>query len=229
MKRRSEAVRDAVAVLISGGLDSGVLLYEMSRRFRRVVPIYIRHGLYWEPAEQYWLKRFLAKASLTGVRPLETLEFPLRDLYRGHWSVTGRGIPAYDAPDADVYLPGRNVILLAKSAVYCGLHGIPAVAMGLLRTNPFADSTPAFFGQIGKALSMGLEHSVTILAPYRRLTKPQVIRRGNHLPLELTFSCLRPRGRRHCGRCSKCAERIKAFEQAKVPDRTVYDRSPVRP
>ena len=38
--------------------------------------------------------------------------------YASHWAVEGRP-PAYDTPDEDVYLPGRNVILLSKAAVYC--------------------------------------------------------------------------------------------------------------
>jgi 7-cyano-7-deazaguanine synthase len=38
----------------------------------------------------------------------------------------------------------------------------------------------------------------------------------------LTFSCLAPQGRRHCGRCNKCAERKRAFRQAGIPDPTKY-------
>ncbi|MBI4343187.1 MAG: 7-cyano-7-deazaguanine synthase, partial [Candidatus Omnitrophica bacterium] len=61
-----------------------------------------------------------------------------------------------------------------------------------------------------------------ILTPLRRLTKVEVIQRSREAPLALTFSCLRPRGRRHCGRCNKCAERQRAFRQARVADPTRY-------
>jgi len=40
----------------------------------------------------------------------------------------------------------------------------------------------------------------------------------------LTLSCTRPRGLRHCGGCTKCAERQHAFAAAGVPDPTRYVR-----
>jgi 7-cyano-7-deazaguanine synthase len=61
------------------------------------------------------------------------------------------------------------------------------------------------------------------VAPYRELSKVDVIRRGADLPLELTLSCLRPAtDGRHCGDCNKCRERAEAFVTAGVPDRTAY-------
>jgi len=63
---------------------------------------------------------------------------------------------------------------------------------------------------------------LAIRAPFRRLEKAAVIRRSRDLPLGLTLSCARPRGLRHCGRCTKCAERQHAFAAAGVPDPTRY-------
>jgi 7-cyano-7-deazaguanine synthase len=42
------------------------------------------------------------------------------------------------------------------------------------------------------------------------------------VPLELTLSCMRPDGDRHCGLCSKCRERQDAFKSANVLDPTAY-------
>jgi 7-cyano-7-deazaguanine synthase len=42
------------------------------------------------------------------------------------------------------------------------------------------------------------------------------------VPWELTFSCIRPIGIRHCGRCNKCEERRRAFADAGVKDPTKY-------
>src|SRR5947209_1697567 len=41
----------ALAVLVSGGLDSAVLLAESARERPSVFPLYVRFGLLWEEAE----------------------------------------------------------------------------------------------------------------------------------------------------------------------------------
>ena len=46
--------------------------------------------------------------------------------------------------------------------------------------------------------------------------------RGRGMPLGETFSCLRPVGGRHCGRCNKCAERRAGFGAAGMTDPTEY-------
>src|SRR5437868_3411881 len=135
---------ESLAVLISGGLDSAILLAEAARE-RPVVPITIRSGLVWESAEQLHLQRFLAAIAGPRLRPLVTLEQPVSDLYDTHWSTTGHDAPGSDTPDEAVYLPGRNVILLSKALVWCHLHGVPALALAVLAGNPFPDATPEFF------------------------------------------------------------------------------------
>lgn len=212
----------AICVLTSGGLDSAVLTAEVLPQYARVFPVYIRSGLRWEEVELYWLQQFLHRLRDGRLQPLTVMGLPVDDVYGRHWSVTGDGVPGCEAAWDSVYLPGRNVLLLAKAAIFCALHGVSAIALGVLEGNPFPDATPTFLSFMERALSQGLAHRLTILVPYRELSKPEIIRRGRHLPLELTFSCIAPVGRRHCGRCSKCAERRQAFTQAGVTDPTLY-------
>jgi 7-cyano-7-deazaguanine synthase len=193
-------------------------------------------GLAWEAAEQAALRELLATEPLGGrARPLVSLSVDMRDLYEaGHWAIEGKP-PHYDTPDEDVYLPGRNVILLGKAAVYCAAAGIERLVLGTLAHNPFPDATPAFRSAMAKALSLGLAHPLTIDAPYADAGKAEVIRRGAALgvPLPLTLSCMSPgTGLRviqgdpspvHCGVCSKCRERHDAFVEAGIVDETRYD------
>ena len=74
--------------------------------------------------------------------------------------------------------------------------------------------------------SLALSFSFTIETPFARLTKADVIRIVRHLPLELSFSCIRPAGLNHCGACNKCAERRRSFQEAGVEDKTVYENLP---
>ncbi len=218
---------DAVCVLTSGGLDSAVLVHELAKQYAEVQPVYVRCGLFWEAAERYWLQRFLKRCQTQGLlRPLKTLSMNLGEIYGDHWSLTGRNVPDYHSDDFEVYLPGRNIILLAKTAVFSVLQGIPTIAMAPLRANPFPDGTPQFFQHIQRVLSEGMDTRLSLSIPFRQLSKAEVIHMGRNLPLELTFSCICPKDRLHCGECSKCAERIKAFREVGVEDRTIYQRAP---
>ena len=208
-------------VLVSGGLDSAVSLAEAMRE-GPVAPVFVRSGLVWEPAEMYWLERFL---QTIGAPPLVVLDVPVGDLYGGHWSLTGDEPPGAESPDEAVYLPGRNLLLLSKAGAWAAEDGCAAIVMGPLAANPFPDGTRAFFDAMGLAigLAMGREGALPIETPLAGLTKAEVVRRAGGLPVEFTFSCLAPTpGHRHCGACNKCAERKKGFSEAGVADPTEY-------
>jgi len=174
------------------------------------------------------LRELLASHVFAGpVEPLTTLEFGMRDVYApSHWAI--RGVPpAYDTPDEDVYLAGRNLVLLTKAGVIAAARDVSRIVLGPLAGNPFPDATPEFFESMSRTLSLGLDHLITIETPFARLRKDEVIRIGQQLgvPLELTLSCMNPvDGPRplHCGQCSKCRERRDAFAAAAVPDSTAY-------
>jgi len=217
----------STAVLLSGGLDSAVLVADEASS-DEVYPVYVSVGLAWEDAERAVVSRFLDWTARNGrVRPLASLAVDMRDVYAAtHWAVTGTP-PAYHTPDEDVYLPGRNVILLGKAAVYCAAAKIERLVIGTLAHNPFPDATPDFRAAMARALSLGLDWPLTIEAPYANTEKAEVIRRGAALgvPFELTLSCMNPslaEGAVHCGLCSKCRERHDAFVDAGIPDPTTY-------
>ncbi|MDR1990830.1 MAG: 7-cyano-7-deazaguanine synthase [Acidobacteriaceae bacterium] len=216
-------------MLLSGGLDSAVLVAEEAAR-SLVQPIYISVGLAWEAAERRAVDDFLAHVpARTRVKPLVALRVEMTDVYSAaHWAVTGQA-PAYHTPDEDVYLPGRNIVLFSKAAIFCAMSGITRIAIGTLDHNPFPDATPTFRERLADALSLGLDRRIDIAAPYARTSKADVIRRGTAIgaPLALTLSCMSPEYSgdgfpRHCGTCSKCRERHEAFLDAGISDPTSY-------
>ncbi len=109
----------ASAVLFSGGLDSAVLLARELQTGRRGAsdsrPRGTRVGTGGSAGDQ-------PPAGRRAVRrphpdPVSTLAVDMRDVYPPtHWAIVGQP-PAYDTPDEDVYLEGRNITLLAKAAV----------------------------------------------------------------------------------------------------------------
>ena len=210
-------------VLLSGGVDSALLLRRALQRGDYVLPLYLRCGFVWETAELYWLRRLLRALRTPTLQPLQVIDLPIRPIYGAHWSLTGRRIPGARSADRAVFLPGRNALLLTAAAIACARERISTIALGVLKGNPFGDATPHFFSALASALSQALGAPIHIVAPLRRMSKARLIQADADAPFALTFSCLRPAaGYHHCGRCNKCAERRRAFRLAGITDPTVY-------
>lgn len=195
----------------------------MEAREHTVQPVYVSVGLAWENAERAMLERLLPALGAR-VSPAARLAVDMRDVYpAAHWAVRGTP-PKYDSPDEEVYLEGRNIVLLSKAAVFAAREGITRVALGPLAGNPFPDATDEFFSAMARALSIGLDRPIDVVTPLAELHKADVIRLGASLgvPLELTMSCMNPRGDAHCGQCSKCRERRDGFREAGIADPTTY-------
>src|SRR4051812_47913932 len=110
------------AVLFSAGLDSAVLAAEalaLGGEHPAVQPVYVSVGFAWEAEERAVAARLAAHPPFAGrLDPLVTLSFDMRDVFPpSHWAMRGEP-PAFDTPDEDVYIHGRNLILLSKTAVY---------------------------------------------------------------------------------------------------------------
>jgi len=217
-----QSTKPPVAVLFSGGLDSAILLSQMLASGHRAWPLFVDCGWYWQSEELRHARRFLQAVRGAGLEELVVLRMPLADLYEDHWSITGQGVPRADEPDQNVYLPGHNPLLLIKAQIWCRLHGVGQLALGALASNPFADSTDAFFLDFESAMDRAISGHVELVRPLAHLHKSQVMRLGRDLPLGLTFSCFSPEGDLHCGACNKCAERRRAFAEAEIPDPTRY-------
>ena len=205
------------AVLFSGGLDSAVLLALELESHAPVWPIHVRSGFAWEDAEARAITRLLSTPPFAGrANPISTIVVDMRDVYPPtHWAVTGNP-PAYNTPDEDVYLVGRNIVLVSKAAVLCARRDVHRLVLGPLAGNPFPDATPAFFDTMSRALSLGLAHDITIAAPLSTMHKEDVVKLGRRLNvlIDLTLSCMNPQDDAPCGKCSKCRERDDAMRLA---------------
>jgi 7-cyano-7-deazaguanine synthase len=213
------------AVLVSGGLDSAILLAEMvEKQIPKVYPIFIRCGLHWENTELVYLKKFTNAIKSNNLENLVILDVPVGDLYKNHWSLTAQNVPDLNTPDEAVFLPGRNVLLTAKALLWCNLNKVGSLSLGVLESNPFPDATDDFFRNITDTVNQSVLGNVKLIRPYAGMHKTDVLKSGMNFPLEYTFSCIRPINDLHCGKCNKCAERIKGFQQASIKDPTVYHK-----
>jgi len=207
------------------GIASMALLNQLSKKYQHVYPVYIQCGLRWEESELFWLKKFLRNNKLANIEHLEVLGQPLREIYQTHWSLTGVKVPDKDARPEDVHLPGRSMMMVAKSALYCFSKNIDTLAIGILKDNTFEDSNASFFKQCELIFTKSLRGAqIKILTPFFDKNREEITFSNKDLGLEHSFSCISPKGYQHCGDCYKCAKRKTAFARSGLTDRTHYHR-----
>ena len=80
---------------------------------------------------------------------------------------TAPSVPGSETPDEAVYLPGRNLLLTVKAAVWCRLRDIDTLALGSLGSNPFPDSTPDFFQKLESLLNQAMGGKTAADPPVR--------------------------------------------------------------
>lgn len=213
-----------IGVLYSGGLDSAALIYHLLQAGFEVWPVYIQCGLPWERAETYWAKKFLKSITHPRLHHLSWANLILENAYARNWSKTGK-TPGSHSRDEAVFLPARNLLLVIKSVLVLTNKNISQLALATLRGNPFPDAKPSYFRSVGNILSASFGRRIRILTPFRHSNKVEIIQQAKNCSLRFSFSCINPKGIYHCGKCNKCGERIRAFKQAGVEDRTIYKRS----
>jgi 7-cyano-7-deazaguanine synthase len=222
------AAKEAISVLIGGGTQSLLMLEEFGKQYKMVIPIYIVSGFIWEPVERYWLRRFhrKIKRQYQSIQEVIEIALPINTVYRrGFWATDGGEVPSSYASESKTELPGRNTLFLSLAGVYSATNGIKELAIGTLATSPFADSSKEFYSQFEELSAMGMRHRLKIVTPLAKLKRFNVIKKASELPLDTTFSCINPKGNKHCGVCHKCGDRQRGFTEAKVKDPTQYEKT----
>jgi 7-cyano-7-deazaguanine synthase in queuosine biosynthesis len=129
-----------------------------------------------------------------------------------HWAM--RGTLPCAIRLTDVY-PGEAQRRCCQAAVYCAGAAFTIAIGPLAATCSRRDM--AFFKAMSAALSLGL----TTDRGRRALRRAAQGGRGEAgvtlgVPLEMSMSCMDPRGGLHCGQCSKGRERARLFDEAGV-------------
>jgi 7-cyano-7-deazaguanine synthase len=141
----------------------------------------------------------------------------------------GEGIPI-------TYVPARNTIFLSLALGWAEAAGARDLYIGVnaLDYSGYPDCRPefiaAFEGLAEIATRAGVQGApFRIRAPLQHMTKADIVREAARLGLDagMTWSCYDPApGGRHCGLCDSCRLRAKGFEEAKLPDPTIYAVQP---
>jgi 7-cyano-7-deazaguanine synthase len=130
------------------------------------------------------------------------------------------------------YVPARNTIFLSLTLGLAEVSGASDIFIGVnaLDYSGYPDCRPefidAFQTMAALATKAGVEgHPIRINAPLQHMSKADIVREAHRLGLDagISWSCYDPTpDGKHCGQCDSCRLRAKGFDEAGLPDPTVY-------
>lgn len=218
-------------VLLSGGMDSAVLLADMLNRGHTVDALAVDYG------QRH--RRELTSAATMAAH--YQVRFDVLDLTPVGKLLTGSALtdPAIEVPHghyaapsmAATIVPNRNAILLMIAVGVAAARKASYVATAVhAGDHPvYPDCRPAFIDAADHTarLATAGHGDVHVIAPFASRTKTDIAILGDtlHVPFALTWSCYEG-GDAHCGRCGTCTERREAFNQARIADPTRYATTP---
>ena len=211
-------------VLLSGGLDSTVLLHEVHRKHPDA-PLHTlsfdygqRHARELRCAEVQSRAVHSATHRVVDLRFLGGLVAHATTLLEG-----GAAVPDLDAiaqSDRDqppTYVPNRNMMLLSVAAAYAEAQGIHRLYYGAQAQDEYGywDCTEAFLEGVNAVLGLNRKHGLRVLAPFVHTKKSELVTLGVSLGVDFaqTWSCYRGAAA-PCLTCPTCVERIAAFRDA---------------
>lgn len=216
--------KEKVVVVMSGGMDSGVLAAWGKAQGFEVEALSVNYGQ--RHARELEAAEALCKH--LGI-PWQVADLTAAaGLFRGS-ALTGTGdVPhghyAAESMKATV-VPNRNMVLLSLGIALAVQRKADAVWYGAHAGDHtiYPDCRPEFFAAVRQAAALADWHPVKLEAPFIEKTKADIAKLGSMMrfPFEMTWSCYEG-WRRHCGKCGTCVERREAFQLAGVVDTTVY-------
>jgi len=204
---------DKAVCLLSGGIDSTVLLHYLLAQNYDVTAISFDYGQRFKKELDY-AKEICQHLK---VRHL-ILKIPL---FKGNTILLNRSsqVPEgrfKDLVKNDTIIPNRNMIMLAiAGSCAVGLKA-DTLAMAAHRGDIpfFPDCTPAFFNTLEKAFRVGLNKKIKIYTPFLFKSKVDILRIGKEMGVdfERTWTCYKG-GKVSCGKCPSCVERREALRE----------------
>ena len=215
---------DKALVLLSGGQDSTTCLYWAMDRFGRQNVSAVsfdygqRHSIELECAQAIAKDADIAHMIL----PINTF--------------SALGGDALTDPDVEVasgveessglpntFVPGRNLIFVTYAAAHAWREGIGNLVVGVAQTDysGYPDCREETIEALQKAIRLGMESEIKILAPLMHLSKKDTVELARDLgalaAMALTHTCYNGK-RPPCGTCAACELRAKGFAEAGIDD-----------
>lgn len=216
-------MKDSV-IIVSGGMDSITLLYEMQERI--ALAISFDYGANHNNREIPFARKHAHRLGIPHITiPLAFIH----DYFRSSLLEGAEAIPEGHYASENMkstVVPFRNGIMLS---IACGIAESRNLANVMIANHAgdhtiYPDCTPDFIKSMNDATVAGTYVHVHVLAPYTNISKADIARHGKALGIDYseTWSCYKG-GKKHCGKCGTCVERKEALAEAGIDDTTEYE------
>lgn len=212
----------AAVVLLSGGMDSAVLLRHVARSVKPEGLLALtfvygqRHVREVEMASRQAAAAGVCGHEIVDIGRLGSIVGQSSSLVDGGaepQSLAEMDEEARDQPPT--YVPHRNMVFLSIASAYAEANGCVEVYYGAHRQDRYGywDCTVEFVEGMNAVLGLNRRRCVCVKAPFVLLNKGEVLRLGLDAGVDYasTWTCYRGEDR-PCGECPSCAERRFAFE-----------------
>ena len=237
----SPASKPSAIVLLSGGMDSCVCTAEAVARHGKD-RLALLHAGYGQRTHARERRAFTEIADFYSV-PADRRLIVQLDHFRaiGGSALTDENIavpenqlhapaPANGGDIPVTYVPFRNAHFLSVAVSWAEATGANSIYIGAVAedSSGYPDCRPEYYRAFQNVIREGTrpETQIEIVTPVIDLKKDRIIRRGVELgaPLHLTWSCYQSDDVA-CGVCDSCLLRLKAFQEAGIPDPIPYRRA----
>lgn len=217
-------------VLLSGGLDSAVVLALARREGLRCHALTISYG------QRHEVELNCARAVAHALGAVEHRVLALDLASFGGSSLIGDGaVPKSlsgaapeDGTIPSTYVPARNTVFLALALAWAETLAAGQILIGVnaVDYSGYPDCRPAFIAAFQELAALATRAGVegrptTIRAPLQNLSKKEIILLGRDLGIDfaLTSSCYDPSPQGDaCGACDSCRLRQAGFRSAGLSD-----------
>lgn len=218
-------------VLLSGGMDSSVVLAQALHKKNKVSAVSFLYG------QRHKRELDSAKLLMAYYRkqvPDQVGDHHILDLtgasgaFKGSALTGGGSVPEGHYEDKSMkqtVVPNRNMTLLSLASGVAIANNLNGVLYGAHAGDHaiYPDCREEFFEAFRTTLKLGNYNAPDLTAPFIKLSKADIAKTGIKLgvPFQLTWSCYKG-GDVHCGKCGTCVERKEAFTLIKAEDPTEY-------
>ncbi|KKN22991.1 hypothetical protein LCGC14_0909620 [marine sediment metagenome] len=218
--------KEKAVLILSGGVDSTTLLYNLLDQDYEVYAVSFDYG-------QKHAKELLCAAEIC--RKLSVNHKILNLSVLNDVAPSALTRKDIEVPEGHykeesmkaTIVPNRNMVMLSLATAYAISIKATKLFYGahIGDHEIYPDCRKEFIYAMKQAIKLCDWHQVELKAPFRHLTKVSVVNLGKTLNVDysLTYSCYKG-SEKACGKCGTCVERLEAFKIAGVKDPIEYEK-----